>query len=280
MAAQIIDGKKMAEDLRQKLADSISNLDKKPYLAVILVGNDEASIIYDQNKQKAAVSMGMECHIYHLQENAGEEELLELISKLNQDKRVNGILVQMPLPKHLDSSKIIESIAHEKDVDGFGPYNAGLLQSDDSRAIVAATPKGILYMLNKTVGDLTGKHAVIIGRSKIVGKPLASLLLNNNCTVTVTHSKSVNIKEITKTADILVAACGCPKMVKKDWVKEGVAVIDVGINRVDGKLCGDIDFDEVKKTASFITPVPGGVGPMTIAMLLDNTYQAYINQNK
>lgn len=279
MTAQIIDGKTAARKLRDRLAEKIAEWQVKPYLAVILVGNDPASLIYDRNKQKAALEMGMKCDIHHLPETTTESELSALIRRLNEDREVNGILVQMPLPRHIDSSKIIETIAHEKDVDGFGPYNAGLLHENDPRAMVAATPKGILYLLQQRLGNLSGKHAVIIGRSNIVGRPLASLLLNHHCTVTVTHSKTVGLPEITQQADILVAACGCPRMVKKDWVKKGATVIDVGINRIDGKLCGDVDFEEVKEQAAHITPVPGGVGPMTIAMLLDNTCQAYLNQN-
>lgn len=280
MTANIIDGKQTAQELRNELALKIAKFDKKPYLAVVLVGNNEASIIYDRNKQKAALEMGMGCDIYHLPENTSEEELLILIKKLNNDENVNGILVQMPLPKNLNSAKIIETIKHEKDVDGFGTYNIGLLHGNDKRAMIAATPKGILYLLQKNITDLSGKHAVIIGRSNIVGRPLASLLLNNDCTVTITHSKTKNLQEICQQADILIAACGCALIVKKDWVKKGAVVIDVGINRLDGKLCGDVDFDEVKKVCSYITPVPGGVGPMTIAMLLDNTYLAYCQQNK
>ena len=279
MTAQIIDGKATAEKIRNELAERIAGWEVKPYLAVILVGNDPASLIYDRNKQKAAQAMGMACDIYHLPEETKEDELVELIERLNGEPRVHGILVQMPLPRHINSSRIIETIAHEKDVDGFGPYNAGLLHENDPRAMAAATPKGILYLLEQTLGDVTGKHAVIIGRSNIVGRPLSSLLLNKNCTVTVAHSKTVNLPALARQADILVAACGQPKMVKKDWVKEGATVIDVGINRIDGKLCGDVDFDEVKEKAAYITPVPGGVGPMTIAMLLDNTCQAYLNQN-
>ncbi len=279
MTAQIIDGKVVAENIRNRLAERIASWQVKPYLAVVLVGNDPASLIYDRNKQKAAQAMGMACDIYHLPEETREDELVELIERLNRDPRVNGILVQMPLPRHINASRIIETITHEKDVDGFGPYNAGLLHENDPRAMVAATPKGILYLLEQTLGDVTGKHAVIIGRSNIVGRPLSSLLLNKNCTVTVAHSKTVNLPALTRQADILVAACGQPKMVKKDWVKEGAMVIDVGINRIDGKLCGDVDFDEVKEKVAYITPVPGGVGPMTIAMLLDNTCQAYLKQN-
>ncbi len=279
MTATIIDGKLIAENLRNLLAEKIAALPNKPYLAVVLVGNDPASIIYDRNKQKAAQALGMVCDIYHLPEETPEEDLLELIGRLNNDRNVNGILVQMPLPKHISSAKVIEAIAHEKDVDGFGPYNAGLLHENDPRAMIAATPKGILYLLEHSIGDLSGKHAVIIGRSNIVGRPLASLLLNRHCTVTVAHSKTVDLPKLTQQADIVVAACGCSQMVKKDWLKEGATVIDVGINRIDNKLFGDVDFDDVKEKAAFITPVPGGVGPMTIAMLLDNTYQAYLNQN-
>ncbi len=279
MTAEIIDGKAVAESLRNRLAEKIAGWQIKPYLAVILVGNDPASIIYDRNKQKAAQALGMACDIYHLPEATTESDLLELIARLNKDVKVNGILVQMPLPRQIDAAKVIEAIDHAKDVDGFGPYNAGLLHENDPRAMIAATPKGILYLLERSLGDLSGRHAVIIGRSNIVGRPLASLLLNHNCTVTIAHSKTVDLPALTRQADIVVAACGCPKMVKSSWIKEGATVIDVGINRVDGKLCGDVDFEEVKEKAAFITPVPGGVGPMTIAMLLDNTCQAYLNQN-
>ena len=278
MTAKIIDGKAAAAELRQKLAERIAARGDKPYLAVVLVGDDPASLIYDRNKQKAALSMGMGCDIYHLPEQTTQAELLELVGKLNEDEKVNGLMVQMPLPAHIDPSAVIESIRPEKDVDGFSPYNAGLLHENDPRAMVAATPKGILYLLQKELPSLAGKHAVIIGRSKIVGRPLSSLLLNCDCTVTVAHSKTRNLPELTRQADILVAACGRPRMVKKDWVKEGATVIDVGINRIDGKLCGDVDFDEVKERAGLITPVPGGVGPMTVAMLLDNTYSAYLKQ--
>lgn len=280
MTAKIIDGKNIALRLREELAEKIAKLDTKPFLAVVLVGNDEASLIYDRNKQKAAQAMGMDCEIYHLSEKALEKDLLILIEELNQNKQVNGILVQLPLPKHINSSAIIEKIAQPKDVDGFGVYNTGLLHGDDKNAMVAATPKGILYLLKESIGNISGMHAVIIGRSKIVGRPLASLLLNNDCTVTVAHSKTTNLPQLASQADILIAACGCPKLVKKDWVKEGAVVIDVGINKIEGKLCGDVDYEGVAEKASYITPVPGGVGPMTIAMLLDNTYQAYLNQNK
>lgn len=279
MTAQIIDGKKIAQEFRAELAVKTAGLRGVPHLAVILVGNDEASLIYDRNKKKAAEAVGMTCTIHHLPEQTLEQELLALIDVLNADVNVNGIIVQMPLPRHLDARKITERISSAKDVDGFGICNLGRLHAGDSSAMAAATPQGVLYLLQKTLGDLSGKEAVIIGRSNIVGRPLASLLINQSCTVTVTHSKTRDIASLARRADIVVAACGCPKMVKKDWVKPGATVIDVGINRIDGHLCGDVDFDEVKNVAGFITPVPGGVGPMTVAMLLNNTLKAYINQN-
>jgi len=279
MTAQIIDGKKMAQELREKLASETAKLKGVPSLAVVLVGNDEASLIYDRNKKKAAEAAGMTCVIHHLPEETPESEVLALIGRLNADEGVNGIIVQMPLPKHLDAGRIIAEISSVKDVDGFGFYNLGRLHAGDDSAMVAATPQGVLYLLRKTLGSLSGREAVIIGRSNIVGRPLVSLLINESCTVTVAHSKTRDVAALTRRADIVVAACGCPKMVKKDWIKPGAAVIDVGINRIDGRLCGDVDFDEVKETAGFITPVPGGVGPMTVAMLLNNTLKAYIKQN-
>lgn len=279
MVAKIIDGKNLALQIRADLASKIFNLEYAPHLAVILVGNDEASLIYDRNKQKAANALGMECDLFHLEEKTSEVELLKLIDKLNLDSKVNGILVQLPLPDHINTRVIIEKINPSKDVDGFSPCNAGLLQAKDDKAIIAATPKGILYLLQSVCDDLSGKNVVIIGRSNIVGRPMASLLLNHDCTVTITHSKTQNLSEVTKRADIVISACGCPKMVKKDWIKKGAIVIDVGINRSEGKLCGDVDFDGVSEVASYITPVPGGVGPMTVAMLLQNTYEAFLNQN-
>lgn len=275
MVANLIKGKEIALALREKLAQEIAAHGDRPHLAVILVGDDEASLIYDRNKQKAAIDAGMDCDLHHLSEQTSEEEVLALIQQLNEDKNIHGVMVQLPLPKHIDARKVLEHIRPEKDVDGFTPQNAGLLSVKDERAIVSATPAGILYLLKTVHQSLAGMHAVIIGRSNIVGKPLAALLLNNDCTVTVVHSKTRNLPELTRQADILVAACGCPKMVKADWVKDGATVIDVGINRIDGKLCGDVDFDDVINKAAYITPVPGGVGPMTIAMLLENTYQAY-----
>ena len=275
MVANLIKGKEIALALREKLAQEIVAHGDRPHLAVILVGDDEASLIYDRNKQKATIDAGMDCDLHHLSEQTSEEEVLALIQQLNEDKNIHGVMVQLPLPKHIDARKVLDHIRPEKDVDGFTPQNAGLLSVKDERAIVSATPAGILYLLKTVHQSLAGMHAVIIGRSNIVGKPLAALLLNNDCTVTVVHSKTRNLPELTRQADILVAACGCPKMVKADWVKDGATVIDVGINRIDGKLCGDVDFDDVINKAAYITPVPGGVGPMTIAMLLENTYQAY-----
>ncbi len=276
---RIIDGKAMAAKIRESLAKEISQHETKPSLAVVLVGNDEASLVYDRNKQKAAIALGMKCDIFHLPEETTQEELLTLIEKFNADDDVNGILVQLPLPKHIDKSVVLEKIIPEKDVDGFSPYNCGRLASGEKTDLVAATPKAVVRMLKTSGVEMRGKHAVIIGRSSIVGRPLVSLLLNEDCTVSVVHSKTENIREITKQADILIAACGCAKLVKKDWLKDGVTVIDVGINRCDGKLCGDVDFDDVAEVVSFITPVPGGVGPMTVAMLLENTYYAFLAQN-
>lgn len=280
MSAQLINGKEIALALREELAAELAFKKYRPHLAVVLVGNDEASLIYDRNKQKAALAAGMDCDLHHLPEETTEDDLLDLIGRLNGDDNIHGVMVQLPLPKHINGRRIIEAICPEKDVDGFTPQNAGRLLLKDERAIVSATPAGILHLLKTVHQNLSGLHAVIIGRSNIVGKPLASLLLNQDCTVTVIHSKTVNPKEITRQADILIAACGCPKMVKKDWVKEGATIVDVGINRIDGKLCGDVDFDDVCDKAAFITPVPGGVGPMTIAMLLRNTYQAYLALKK
>lgn len=274
MTAKILDGKAMAQQVRQQLAAKVAENQTEAFLAVVLVGDDEASKIYDRNKKKAANEIGMGCEILEFSASIGENALLEVIEGLNADPHVSGILVQLPLPEHINPLKVLSKINPEKDVDGFSPYNAGLLACKGPSAVVAATPKGILKLLESTGEILSGKHAVIIGRSNIVGRPLAMLLLNQDCTVTVTHSKTRNLEELTRQADILVAACGCAKIVKKDWVKPGAVVIDVGINRVDGKLCGDVDFDEVKEVASYITPVPGGVGPMTVAMLMENVYDA------
>ena len=213
--AQIVDGKAAALALRKQIAEKIAAFPLKPNLAVILVGNDEASLIYDRNKQKAAQAVGMDCHIYHLAEDASEREVIELVSQLNQDGRVNGILVQLPLPAHINPLNVLMNIAPEKDVDGFNPYNIGLLQANSPLAFVPATPKGILYLLKQVYADLSGKRAIIIGRSNIVGKPMAALLLNKNCTVTIAHSKTKEIEQIVREADIVIAACGKPKIVNE-----------------------------------------------------------------
>ena len=277
---KIIDGKILAQQIREKLRQKIKDLGLKPRLAVVLVGDNEASQVYVRNKRKAAEDIGLECEVHHLPATSSFEEISQLVSELNTNPKIHGIIVQMPLPPHLNSDQILRLIDERKDVDGFGLHNAGSLMQNQPTAMIAATPKGILAMLQASGVQLSGKHAVIIGRSNIVGRPLAALLLNHDCTVTVVHTQTQNIATITKQADILIAACGCPKLVKADWIKDGAIVIDVGINRIDNKLCGDVDFDAVAPKAALISPVPGGVGPMTIAMLLDNTVTACEQQIK
>ena len=279
MTAEIINGKKIANEVLADIKSKTTDLGHTPKLAIVLVGNDEASLIYVRNKQRAAQEVGIQTALFHLPEDTGEDKLLEIIDNCNNDKTINGIIVQLPLPVHLNSNKVINRISPQKDVDGFHPYNTGLLQNNEEPFFVAATPLGIMTMIKTICSDLSGKNVVLIGASLIVGRPLATLLLNQECTVTITHIHTKNIKELTAKADILVAACGVANMVKKDWIKDDAILIDVGINRENGKLCGDIDFEDVKEKASAITPVPGGVGPMTVAMLLQNTYRAYLLQN-
>ena len=277
MAAKIIDGKLIASKVKEQVSVAVSDLNQKsifPGLATIIVGNDAASSIYVKNKRKSAKEVGIESFQYELSENIQEKELLELINELNLNKAVDGILVQLPLPKHINSDLIIDSIDVNKDVDGFNVINAGkTFIGRDS--VIPCTPLGCLLMLKSIKIELKGKNAVIIGRSNIVGKPMAQLLLNEDCTVTIVHSKTFNIQALVKEADIVVAAVGSANLVKGSWIKKGAVVIDVGINRlkVENKniLVGDINFNEVKDIASYITPVPGGVGPMTIACLLMNT---------
>lgn len=278
MTAQIIDGKQIAADIREKLKQKIARLPVAPQLAIVLVGNDEPSLIYVRNKQKAAAQIGLQSQLYHMNEDTSEEELLNVIAKLNADKQINGIIVQLPLPKQLNTNRIINAISPLKDVDGFHPYNTGMLQNNEQPYFIAATPLGVMKLIKSVNQNLSGKNVVLIGASLIVGRPLATLLLNQECTVSITHAQTKNIKELTTKADILVAACGVAKLVKADWIKENAILIDVGINRDSGKLCGDIDFEDVKEKAGAITPVPGGVGPMTIAMLLSNTVDAYLLQ--
>lgn len=278
----LISGKEVSQKVKDEIKSQTKLLKDKGIsvkLAVIIVGDDPASHIYVKNKKKACEYVGFESLEYALDENTSEEELLELIDKLNKDKTVNGILCQLPLPKHIDEKKIIDSISSLKDVDAFHPVNVGKIMIGDYE-FLPCTPAGIMRLIESTSYDVSGKDCVIIGRSNIVGKPMAMLMLHKNATVTICHSRTKNIEEKIKNADIVIAAVGIPKFVKGDMVKDGALVIDVGINRTsDGKLCGDVDFDEVSKKASFITPVPGGVGPMTISMLMQNTLKAAKLQN-
>ncbi len=281
MPAKIIDGKNLALCIRSALKEKISELQKKPKLAIVFVGHDGPSEIYVRNKQKAATEIGVYTDLYTFPESVSSQTLETLIEKLNLDPSVHGILVQLPLPAHLDSDKILNGIDPQKDVDGFHPCNVGLMQKGQETGLCPATPKAILRLINEVGISLEGKNALVIGRSNIVGKPTAMLLLNQDCTVTVAHSKTKNLQDICRQADVVVSATGCSKLVKADWLKEGVVLIDVGICRDSaGKLCGDVDFDSCKDKASFITPVPGGVGPMTIAMLLENVLTAYLKQQK
>ena len=293
--SKIISGKEIAQDLRNKLKQEISDLKNKtgnvPGLAVVQVGNVAASSVYVKAKTKSAIEVGIEVIDHHLPEETTEQELLKLVSNLNNQNNVNGILVQLPLPKHINEQIVLDSIHPDKDADGFHPLNVGKLSiasHNDENLLIPCTPYGCLIMLKGLGVDLSGKNAIVIGRSNIVGKPMAQLLLKESCTVTIAHSRTKNIEEICKNADIIVAAVGKPKMVKGDWIKKGAVVIDVGINRVTinvegevkNKLVGDVDFDEASKNASAITPVPGGVGPMTIACLLRNTTIAFKNKNQ
>jgi len=280
MTAEIISGKEIAAQVKEELKEKIAKLGNAPKLAVILVGHDDASEIYVRLKQKAAMEVGIETELFCFEDDVRQETLEDLIQKLNADERVNGILIQLPLPKGFDEKKLLDMVLPVKDVDGFHPYNMGLLQNSSPDCVVAATPKGVLELINKTGVKLEGKNALVIGRSNIVGKPMAMLLLGQDCTVTIAHSKTKDVKSLCQNADVVVSATGCAKLVKADWVKKGAVVVDVGTCRDEnGKMCGDVDFDEVKKVASYITPVPGGVGPMTIAMLLENTFEAYLKQH-
>ena len=290
MSANIIDGKEFAGGLREKIAQSVKDIrdnhNKVPGLAVILIGNDPASEIYVRNKGIQTKEAGMNSHEFKLPEDTSEEELLSQVEELNNDPEINGILVQFPVPKQISQQKVIETISPLKDVDGLHPINSGYLNSG-LEGLVPCTPKGASMLIKASVNDLSGKSAVIIGRSNLVGKPVAQLLLKENCTVTICHSRSQNLKDISSAADILVAAVGIPELVKGDWIKPGAVVIDVGINRIDApekgenktRLVGDVDFNAASKVAGFITPVPGGVGPMTIACLLLNTLNAFCEQN-
>ena len=278
----IIDGKKIAAEIREELKKKIiefkATYKSIPGLTVILIGEDPASKIYVKNKQKYAKDIGINSEVIKYPDSVDEKTVLEKISELNKDKKISGILVQLPLPKHINKKKIIDAILPEKDVDGFNPVNVGNLSSG-YESKVPCTPLGCILLLREVEKDLKGKHAVIIGRSNLNGKPMAQLLLKENCTVTITHSKTKDLKNECKRADIIIAAVGQPKLVKGDWVKKGAIVIDVGINKTANGLEGDVDFEEVSKVAKAITPVPGGVGPMTIACLLSNTIECFKRAN-
>ena len=274
--------KKIAENLRQKLKKEIieikSSFKSVPGLTVILIGDDPASKIYVKNKEKFSKEIGINSEVIKYPENIEEKEVLSKIIELNKNKMVSGILVQLPLPKHINKQKVIETILPEKDVDGFHPINVGNLSSGyDSK--IPCTPLGCFILLKEVEKNLSGKHAVVIGRSNLNGKPMAQLLLKENCTVTITHSKTKDLKSQCNKADIIIAAVGKPKLVKGDWVKKNAIVIDVGINKTSDGIVGDIDFNEVSKVARAITPVPGGVGPMTIACLLRNTVECFKRAN-
>lgn len=279
----IIDGRLIAQNIKSDLKKEIENLKLKginPGLAVILVGEDNASKIYVKNKKRCCDELGIFSEEFYFPEDTSEKEIIDLIEKLNQDKKINGILVQLPLPSHINQKNITESILPEKDVDAFHSSTIGNLLTNHTK-LLPCTPAGIIEIFNRENISLVGKHCVIIGRSNIVGKPLAFMLINEDATVTICHSKTKNLSEICKNADIIICAVGKEKFLNKNMIKKGAVIIDVGINRDEnGKICGDVDFDDVKNIASAITPVPGGVGPMTIAMLMKNTITATKIQNK
>ena len=281
MTAQIISGTQLASQIKSNVAQQISQYvaqgKRAPGLAVSLVGADPASQVYVGSKRKSCAEIGITSQSYDLPETTTEQALLELIEELNQDTEVDGILVQLPLPKHIDSTKVIEQISPEKDVDGFHPYNVGRL-CQRIPTLRACTPYGVMKLLETTGISFYGKHAVIVGASNIVGRPMALELLLAGCTVTVTHRFTEDLASHIRQADILVVAVGKPKFIKGEWIKDGAVVVDVGINRLEGKLVGDVEFDIAAQRAAYITPVPGGVGPMTVAMLMQNTLSAYEKQ--
>lgn len=277
----LIDGKDVANKCKDEIRKKIERLEKTPSLAVIRIGEDEASKIYVRLKNKMCEELGINFVEHHLNENTTQEELISLINNLNEDENINAILLQSPIPYHLNILEAFKAIAPEKDVDGFSPINVGKLVQNQE-CFAPCTPVGVMRMLKEYGIEVAGKHAVVIGRSNIVGRPMAELLLNANATITICHSKTENLAEIVKTADILVVAIGKPKFITADMIKEGAVVVDVGINRIPDskKIVGDVDFDNVKDRCSYITPVPGGVGPMTIMTLMENVIRAYEMQNK
>ncbi len=277
----LMDGKYVAEKCKNDIKERIRRLDKTPSLAVIRIGEDEASKIYVRLKNKMCEELGIHFTEYHLRDTITQEELISLIQKLNEDDEVNGILLQSPIPYHLNILEAFQTIKPEKDVDGFSPINVGKLVQR-LECFAACTPSGVMTMLKEYKVDVEGKHCVVVGRSNIVGRPMAELLLNANATVTICHSKTKNLSEIVKTADVLVVAIGKPKFITADMIKDGAVVVDVGINRISGtkKIVGDVDFENVKEKCSYITPVPGGVGPMTIMTLMSNVVTACEKQNE
>ena len=281
MMAIIIDGKICAKKILDNLKEKTAKLNKKPALAVILANNDESSKVYVASKEKHSLALGFESSVYRFDKSVTQGDLIKLIHELNENPNINGILVQLPLFNHLDEQEIIELINPKKDVDGFHPINVGRLNCGLEPWAICCTPKGIVRLLKDYSINLIGKNVVVVGRSNIVGKPTATLLTRENATVTLAHSKTKNLREITKNADIIISATGVPKLIKSNMVKKGAVVIDVGISKqADGKLIGDVEFDKIKNIASHITPVPGGVGPMTIACLMENTYELYLKQNR
>lgn len=276
----ILDGKKLSVKILNELANTLSTLDGKPHLVVILVGEDPASELYVGLKKKAAEKIGIKSTVITYPQNVGEETLISKIKELNNDKEVDAILVQLPLPKHLNSINIIQAISPKKDADGINPENIGRISIGTEPYAYPCTPKGILMLLDEYNIKLEGKHVVILGRSNIVGKPLAQMILNRNATVTVCHSYTENTSDITKTADILISAVGKYKIIQKEMIKNNSVIIDVGTSKVNGKSVGDVDFENIVESASYITPVPGGIGPMTIASLMKNTYELFkLNRN-
>ena len=272
MTAKIIDGNKLASEIRESIKKKVKKLNEKPGLAVVIVGENPASKVYVGMKEKDSKEVGFHSVVKKLKDNINEVDLVSEVDKLNQDPKIHGMIVQLPLPKQINPQMIIDSILPHKDADGFTVVNMGNLFIGNN-VIVSATPKGVMKLIESTGVNLEGKHAVVVGRSNIVGKPISILLQQKHCTVTMCHSRSNPLEKYTKEADILIAAVGRPKMITGDMIKPGAIVIDVGINRVDGKLVGDVDFESAKKVAGHITPVPGGVGPMTRAMLLENTLE-------
>ena len=273
----ILDGLRTAEVIRKKIAEEVARQDEEITLAILHIGNDQSSMIYLESKEKACAEVGINTKILKLPENISQREILNIISDLNKDKTVNAIMVQTPLPKHIDTETILNSVDPMKDVDGLSIYNQGKLIKD-LPCVVPATAQGVITLLKNNNIDISGKNVVIVGRSIVVGKPLAMLFLKENATVTIAHSHTTNLKDITKRADILAVAIGKPRFITADMVKKDAVVVDIGTNRVMGKICGDVDFENVQTVASYISPVPKGVGPMTTAMLLSNVIKGYKNQ--